>query len=301
MKLVSFNAKMEESYGVVKEAGESIWNLAGLERSFDGEEVLPTLLLHLIQEEQKYSKRLKELVRFGESLEDQTSCIYLWKDVTLLPPIPKPAKNIMCVGKNYREHAIEMGSEADIPEHIMIFTKAPTSVTGSMTAIQSHESLTSQLDYEGELAVIIGKKGINISEEEAPEHIFGYTILNDITARDLQKKHKQFFLGKSLDTTCPIGPFIVTADEIKDPETLTIKTVVNGEVRQEAPISDMIFPIAKIISELSAGMTLEPGDIIATGTPSGVGKGFKPPRFLKSGDKIEISIDRIGTLANTIQ
>jgi 2-keto-4-pentenoate hydratase/2-oxohepta-3-ene-1,7-dioic acid hydratase in catechol pathway len=301
MKLVSFKAGKEERYGAVKEVGEAIWNLAALERRFDGKEVLPASLLQLIQEEETHMSRLKELVRFGESLEDTVSLVYPWRDVTLLPPIPRPVKNIMCVGKNYREHAIEMGSEADIPEHIMIFTKAPTSVTGSMTAIQSHNSLTSQLDYEGELAIIIGKKGINISEKEARHHIFGYTILNDITARDLQKKHKQFFLGKSLDTTCPIGPYIVTADEIENPESLTITTRVNGEVRQEAPVSDMIFPIGKIIAELSAGMTLEPGDIIATGTPSGVGKGFTPPRFLKSGDKVEISIDRIGTLTNTIQ
>ncbi|MGM0846816.1 MAG: fumarylacetoacetate hydrolase family protein [Bacillota bacterium] len=301
MKLISFKAETKECYGIVKESGKSIWNLVELERKFDGNEVLPSLLLHVIQGEGKYRKRLQELIEFGESLEDKTSVIYLWEDVTLLPPIPKPVKNIMCVGKNYREHAIEMGSEADIPEHIMIFTKAPTSVTSTMAVVHSHASLTSQLDYEGELAVIIGKKGINISEEEANHHIFGYTILNDITARDLQKQHKQFFLGKSLDTTCPIGPYIVTADEIADPKSLSIKTIVNGEVRQSAPVSDMIFPIERIIAELSAGMTLEPGDIIATGTPSGVGKGFTPPRFLKSGDTIEISINKLGTLINTVQ
>ncbi|WP_409253393.1 fumarylacetoacetate hydrolase family protein [Bacillus sp. SCS-153A] len=301
MKLLSFKINEEEKYGVVKESGKTIWNVTELEKEYDHKNLLPGSLLHVIQGGQRVCKRLEELIHFGGSQEDPSHFLYDWKDISLLAPITKPAKNIMCVGKNYREHAIEMGSEADIPEHIMIFTKAPTSVTGSSSVIHSHSNLTSQLDYEGELAVIIGKQGINISEEEALDHVFGYTILNDITARDLQKKHKQFFLGKSLDTTCPIGPYIVTADEIPAPESLSIKTIVNGEVRQEGSVSDMIFPIGKIIAELSAGMTLEPGDIIATGTPSGVGKGFQPPRFLKSGDKIEITIDKIGTLINTIQ
>jgi 2-keto-4-pentenoate hydratase/2-oxohepta-3-ene-1,7-dioic acid hydratase in catechol pathway len=301
MKLLSFKINEDERFGAVKEPGKTVWDLPELEKEYDGQNHLPVSLLRVIQGEQGALKRLKELIYFGSSLEDPSRFLLDWEDITLLSPIIKPEKNIMCVGKNYREHAIEMGSEADIPEHIMIFTKAPTSVTGSSAMIKPHSALTSQLDYEGELAVVIGKKGIDIAEEEALDYIFGYTILNDITARDLQKKHKQFFLGKSLDTTCPIGPYIVTADEIQEPEALTIKTVVNGEVRQKAPVSDMIFPLRKIISELSAGMTLEPGDIIATGTPSGVGKGFTPPRFLKSGDKIEISINHIGTLINSIE
>jgi 2-keto-4-pentenoate hydratase/2-oxohepta-3-ene-1,7-dioic acid hydratase in catechol pathway len=301
MKFLSFKVNEEEKFGVVRDIGQTIWNLSKLEKEYDGKYELPESLLHMVQGEEDFFRRLKDLLQFGNSLEDPSPFLYDSTDVTLLPPITKPGKNIMCVGKNYREHAIEMGSEADIPEHIMIFTKASTSVTGSLSVIKSHPSLTSQLDYEGELAVVIGKKGIDISEEEAHDYIFGYTILNDITARDLQKKHKQFFLGKSLDTTCPMGPYIVTSDEIQDPESLTIKTVVNGEVRQKAPVSDMIFPIGKIISELSAGMTLEPGDIIATGTPSGVGKGFNPPQFLKAGDRVEITIDKIGTLINTIE
>ncbi|RIW35305.1 FAA hydrolase family protein [Bacillus salacetis] len=300
MKLASFKINEEERFGAVKETGKTMWNLAALEQDYDGMNILPGSLLRVIQGGQGAMSRLTELIHFGNAHEDPARFLYDWKDIALLSPITKPEKNIMCVGKNYREHAIEMGSEADIPEHIMIFTKAPTSVTGSSAVIDSHSALTSQLDYEGELAVIIGKKGINIPEEEALAYVFGYTILNDITARDLQKKHKQFFLGKSLDTTCPIGPCIVTADEIQNPEALTITTSVNGEVRQEAPVSDMIFSIERIIAELSAGMTLEPGDIIATGTPSGVGKGFKPPRFLKAGDSIEISIDSIGRLINTI-
>ncbi|MFJ8247135.1 fumarylacetoacetate hydrolase family protein [Peribacillus asahii] len=220
--------------------------------------------------------------------------------VELLAPIPRPRKNIFCVGKNYREHVIEMGSKDDIPEHVMVFTKAPTTVIASGAPILSHQEVTEQLDYEGELAVIIGKEGKAITKEEALDYIFGYTILNDVTARDLQSRHKQFFIGKSLDTTCPLGPCIVHKSVITDPNALQIETKVNGEVRQSSEKEKMIFSISEIISVLSQGMTLEPGDIIATGTPSGVGKGFNPPRFLKVGDEIEITIDQIGVLKNTV-
>ncbi|USK86936.1 fumarylacetoacetate hydrolase family protein [Peribacillus asahii] len=220
--------------------------------------------------------------------------------VELLAPIPRPRKNIFCVGKNYREHVIEMGSKDDIPEHVMVFTKVPTTVIASGAPILSHQEVTEQLDYEGELAVIIGKEGKAITKEEALDYIFGYTILNDVTARDLQSRHKQFFIGKSLDTTCPLGPCIVHKSVITDPSALQIETKVNGEVRQSSEKEKMIFSISEIISVLSQGMTLEPGDIIATGTPSGVGKGFNPPRFLRAGDEIEITIDQIGVLKNTV-
>jgi 2-keto-4-pentenoate hydratase/2-oxohepta-3-ene-1,7-dioic acid hydratase in catechol pathway len=207
---------------------------------------------------------------------------------------------VICIGKNYRDHAVEMGSEADIPEHPMVFTKAPTSVTGHGETVKSHLDATEQLDYEGELAVIISKSGSHISKENALDHIFGYTIVNDITARDLQKKHKQFFIGKSLDTTCPMGPVIVHKSAVSDPQSLKVETRVNGELRQSGSTGDMIFPIAELIETLSKGMTLEAGDIIATGTPAGVGKGFQPPKFLKPGDRVDITIEPIGTLSNQI-
>jgi 2-keto-4-pentenoate hydratase/2-oxohepta-3-ene-1,7-dioic acid hydratase in catechol pathway len=225
---------------------------------------------------------------------------YGMDEVILLSPIPRPHKNIFCVGKNYRDHAIEMGSEADIPEHIMVFSKAPTTVLGHNAGIPLHAAVTSELDYEGELAVVIGKTGMGISKEEAMDHVFGYTIINDITARDLQQKHKQFLIGKSLDGTCPMGPYIVHHSEITDPHKLAIETKVNGEVRQNGNTSDFIFDIPTMIYELSKGMTLEAGDIIATGTPAGVGKGLKPPLYLKEGDTVEISIEGIGTLRNEI-
>lgn len=182
----------------------------------------------------------------------------------------------------------------------MVFTKSPVTVTGHGDAVNSHEEVTSQLDYEGELAVVIGKSGTRISKEEAYDHIFGYTIVNDITARDLQKRHKQFFIGKSLDTTCPMGPVLVHKSLIPDPERLKVETRVNGELRQSGSASDMIFSVAELIETLSMGMTLEAGDIIATGTPSGVGKGFTPPKFLRRGDQIDITIEPIGTLSNQI-
>ncbi|WP_019153296.1 fumarylacetoacetate hydrolase family protein [Robertmurraya massiliosenegalensis] len=238
------------------------------------------------------------MVRFQESTDEQFINI---EEVSLLAPIPRPKKNIFCVGKNYEEHAIEMGSKDDIPEHIMVFTKAPTTVIGPNESVLPHEDITSQLDYEGELAVVIGKKGRKIKKEDALNYVFGYTIVNDVTARDLQAKHKQFFIGKSLDTSCPMGPWIVHSSAIDNPNQLSIETRINDEVRQKSNTENFIFPIEEIISVLSQGLTLEPGDIIATGTPSGVGKGFKPPRFLKAGDKMEVTVEKIGTLVNQIQ
>lgn len=221
--------------------------------------------------------------------------------VKLAAPIPRPRKNIFCVGKNYAAHAIELGSEADIPKAPIFFSKTPTTVIGPDEKIPRHEKVTNALDYEGELAVIIGKTGSAISEEEAFDYVFGYTILNDVTARDLQEKHIQYLLGKSLDGTCPMGPYIVHKSQIANPHELTIETKVNGEVRQNASTKQMIFNIPTLISILSQGMTLEAGDIIATGTPAGVGMGFQPPKYLQPGDKVEISIEGIGTLTNTIE
>lgn len=227
-------------------------------------------------------------------------------DVTLLAPIPRPRRNIMCVGKNYREHAREFarsGYEAgavagkDVDDYPALFSKAPTSVVGPGDPIELHAGITQKVDYEAELALVIGTGGRGISRENAYDHIWGYTIVNDVTARDLQKNHKQWFLGKSLDTFAPMGPFIVTADEV-DPEDLTVQCHVNGELRQDANTKDLIFDIPSLIETLSAGITLEPGDIIATGTPAGVGIGLNPPTFLKSGDEIAVTISGIGTLTN---
>ncbi len=217
--------------------------------------------------------------------------------IRFLSPIPRPARNVFCVGRNYAEHAKERG--ADVPTVPVFFTKPSTAVTGHDAPV-THWPLTQNLDYEVELAVVIGRRGRDISRAKAYEHVFGYTILNDITARDIQKKHTQWFKGKGLDSFAPMGPWIVHRSAVKDPHGLRITLRVNGEIRQAATTADMIFRIDELIEVLSAGMTLEPGDILATGTPSGVAAGFDPPRWLKVGDVIEAEVEGIGVLRNRI-
>ena len=290
MKFVSFRWKEEKRFGILLEEEKVVIDLF---QYYQDREVGLTTLISLIQSEAEVN--LNELKEISESYYLPTH------DVVFEAPIPRPAKNVFCVGKNYRDHAIEMGSEKDVPDHPMIFTKAPTAVSASGQVLTFPKDVAEALDYEGELAIVIGKQGTAISREEAMDYVFGYTIVNDITARDLQKKHGQFFLGKSLDGSCPIGPAILHASEVTDPHDLTLKTYVNGEVRQNGKTSDLIFDIPELIHVLSKGMTLEPGDIIATGTPSGVGKGFKPPKFLNDGDIVEVCVEGIGALKNEIR
>lgn len=225
--------------------------------------------------------------------------------VRLLAPIPRPPRNVMCLGWNYAEHAAESAatkglSIKELPEFPIIFTKATTSVTGPFADIPYDTAVSTHIDWEAELAVIIGPPGKNISRNQAMRHVYGYTVLNDLSARDLQRNHKQFFKGKSLDGHCPIGPWIVTADEIPDPQNLTIASRVNGVTKQESSTSHMIFDIPGIIAQLSRGMTLLPGDIIATGTPSGVGFARTPPEYLKPGDIVECEVGGIGLIRNQI-
>jgi 2-keto-4-pentenoate hydratase/2-oxohepta-3-ene-1,7-dioic acid hydratase in catechol pathway len=225
--------------------------------------------------------------------------------VKLLAPIPHLRKNAFCVGRNYLEHVAEgaraMGGEVRLPVVPQFFTKAPTTVNAPGAPVRLDPGLTALLDYEVELAVVIGKAGRDIPKARAYEHVFGYTIANDVTARDLQRRHEQWFKGKSLDTTLPLGPWIVDAAEVGDPTTLELSLTVNGEERQRAKASMMIFDIPAIIESLSGGLTLEPGDVIATGTPSGVGFAMDPPQGLKDGDIVVASIDRIGELVSPIK
>lgn len=224
-------------------------------------------------------------------------------------PIPRPARNIMCVGKNYHEHAKEFtksgfdssaSSVADaIPTAPIIFTKVPECVIANGADIRYPAGVSDSLDYEAELGVVIGRGGRAIPKAQAYSHVCGYTIINDVTARDLQGKHKQWFLAKSLDTFCPMGPWLVTADEV-DPANLAVKCWVNDELRQNANTRDLIFDIPTLIETISAGITLRPGDVIATGTPAGVGIGFTPPRFLQRGDRVTIEIEGLGRLSNSV-
>ena len=261
---------------------------------------LPETMQEIIEGGEEIISCIKEVEKWAESESVEESFWLDKEQVIWKAPIPRPLKNIFCVGKNYADHAIEMGSIADIPNDVMLFTKTPTTVIGHNAVIPSHADITEQMDYEGELAVVIGKKGKAIKKEQANEYIFGYTIINDVTARDIQARHKQFFLGKSLDGTCPMGPYIVHKSQISEPVELQVKTVVIGELRQDGNTKQFIFSIPEIIEVISKGMTLEPGDIIATGTPAGVGKGFNPSKFLRAGDVIEITIEQIGTLCNKI-
>ncbi len=225
-------------------------------------------------------------------------------EVQLAAPIPRPKKNIVGLGWNYSEHASETaqirGREPSAPEYPVFFTKAPTTANGPYSDIIIDPAVSVEVDWEAELAVIIGKTGKNIREEDALDYVFGYTVLNDLTARDLQSRHKQFFKGKSIDGYCPMGPWVVTADEIPDPQQLHLCLRVNGVTKQDSHTSMMIFSVRQIIASLSLGMTLEPGDIIATGTPGGVGFARKPPEYLKGGDVVETEIERIGTLRNRV-
>lgn len=252
---------------------------------------------------------VEALTRVREAVDGADDRDWLAEDaVTLLAPIPRPAKNILCVGKNYHAHAAEFQGSGfdkssggtDVPDRPIIFTKPATSVIGPGEAVPSGLDPTHTTDYEGELAVVIGKGGRGIKAADAYDHVFGYTIINDVTAREVQRRHAQWFLGKSLDGFCPMGPAIVTADEVGDVTALRLTTKVNGELRQDAQVSQLIFDIPTLIETLSLGMTLEPGDIISTGTPEGVGIGFKPPKYLAPGDVVRIEIDRIGVLENPI-
>lgn len=301
MRFVTVQQNNENFVGVVDAENTKVLLLNQTEEARTGNKVFPSTMQECIALGDTFINQVRSLLDWVETT-GQAEAYYLpIEEVTLLAPIPRPNKNIFCVGKNYVEHALELGSADDIPEHVMVFTKAPTTVTGPGAAVLNHKSVTNQLDYEGELAVIIGKKGRGIQKDEALHYVFGYTIINDVTARDLQSKHKQFFIGKSLDTTCPMGPWIVHKSLVEDPNRLHIETRVNGEVRQSSNTDKFIFPVEEIIAVLSAGMTLEPGDIIATGTPAGVGKGFNPPKFLMPGDQVEIYVENIGTLKNTIE
>ena len=228
-------------------------------------------------------------------------------DVRLLAPIPEPRRDVFCIGKNYYAHAAEFYSSGfdssakeEVPSHPVVFTKATTSVCGPGDVVLGSLDPTASVDYEGELGVVIGTRCFGASKDQAMDHVFGYVIINDVTSRELQKQHNQWVIGKGIDSFCPMGPWILTADEVADVTALELVTEINGEERQRAHLSDLIFDIPTLIETMSRTMTLLPGDIIATGTPVGVGIGFKPPRYLQAGDRMRVSITGLGVLENTI-
>lgn len=250
---------------------------------------------------------LVEMQARGESLPQLGAALAL-AEVQIVAPLPRPRRNIFCVGKNYFAHAKEFAgsgfdssakSGGDIPADPIIFTKVPESVVGPGVAVEM-PAVSTAIDYEAELAVIIGRGGKGIAATDAMAHVWGYTIVNDITARDWQSRHQQWHMGKSFDTFCPMGPWLVSADELDGTKTV-VRCYVNGEERQNASTADLIFDIPKLIETLSAGITLYPGDVIATGTPVGVGIGFKPPKYLQAGDVVRVEIDGIGVLENPVK
>ena len=228
-------------------------------------------------------------------------------EIRLMAPIPDPRRDIFCVGKNYYAHAAEFhksgfdsSAKEQVPSAPVIFTKATTSVIGPGDTVRATIDPTATVDYEGELAVVIGKRAFGVSKAQAMDHVFGYVIVNDVTSRELQKRHNQWVIGKGCDTFCPMGPWIATADEVGDPTALELTTHINGVLRQQATISDLIFDIPTLIETLSQTITLLPGDIIATGTPVGVGIGFTPPIYLRSGDVMRVAITGLGVLENPV-
>ncbi|WP_432363954.1 fumarylacetoacetate hydrolase family protein [Sporosarcina sp. UB5] len=296
MKLLSFRFEGKTLFGPKVKKEEAVWDVTSIAKAF-GETDFPSTIIEGIAGGLEFVEKVRKLAEQARNSENPEQFKYAFTEIEWLSPIPRTPKNVLCVGKNYADHAAEMGSDAP-PEKVMIFTKSPTSIAADEQELPAYAELTDSLDYEGELAVVISKKGRNIPKQLAYDHVFGYTIANDITARDIQTAHKQFFLGKSLDGSCPIGPYIVTKDEIPNAHNLSIVTKVNGEVRQNGNTSDMIFKIDELIAEISKFVTLEPGDVILTGTPAGVGKGMNPPKFLKAGDTVKISVEGIGTLVN---
>lgn len=268
-----------------------------------GEALLPGTMLELIDGGPALWARAQEVWDYGRKLVDRLDPADLRRRgvarplarARLLAPLPRPRKNIFCMGRNYAEHAAERGAAP--PERPVFFTKPPTAVVGPGAPVV-HHAATQALDYEVELAVVVGRPGRDLTPEAALLHVFGYTIVNDVTARDLQKAHQQWFKGKALDTFCPMGPALVTVDEVPDPQALGIRLRVNGQIRQEATTGQMIFDVATLLTVLSLGMTLEPGDILATGTPSGVGAATGA--YLKPGDVMEAEIDSLGCLRNPV-
>ncbi|HHU53231.1 MAG TPA: fumarylacetoacetate hydrolase family protein [Clostridiaceae bacterium] len=306
MKFLSYLYQDKTDYGVMNTDNLlfsmfDVWEILNLNSNTKNDREVPQDLLSFIR---KYGNTLNTQIK--SALPDLTDKAISPDSVKLLAPIHYPLRNIFSVGKNYKDHALEVTqftneASAELPQHPIYFSKATNRLLADQEPIVVRKDLAQKLDYEVELAVIIGKTGCDIEPAQAADYIFGYAIGNDISARDLQNERKQWFRGKSLDNSLPLGPWIVSSDEITFPPHLNISAKINGELRQKSNTKEFIFDIPALLADLSRGLTLFPGDIILTGTPAGVGIAMNPPQFLKSGDLIEFEIEQIGKLTNTIK
>ena len=296
MRLVTYEIEHKSGLGVISRDGRWIYPLASLDMDYK-------TMQDLIENISDSEKQLLEYASGQDPYKIRGAAPI--DEVRLQAPIPYPRQDVICLGINYMAHAEEsarykkeeFGGERP---YAIYFSKRVNKATAPGEGIPSHKNIVNDLDYEAELAVIIGKRAANVPAEEVREHIFGYTIINDVSARTLQTQHKQWYFGKSLDGFLPMGPCISTVDELAYPPHVQVQSRVNGELRQDSNTELLIFDIDHIVSELSQGMTLQPGTIIATGTPAGVGMGFNPPKFLKPGDVVECTIEGIGTIANQV-
>jgi 2-keto-4-pentenoate hydratase/2-oxohepta-3-ene-1,7-dioic acid hydratase in catechol pathway len=296
MKFVTFGAKNAPRLGAL-DATRGVLDLKKANRNLPGD------MLALIEGGPAAMKAVRKA--FDAAVKSKKAGAWIpLKRVKLLAPFPVPRKNVFCVGRNYRLHILEgaraRGVEPSFPKVPEFFSKPRTAVVGHEAGVLRHAGHTQKLDYEVEFAVVIGKTVTNLTPENAMKAIFGYTIVNDVTARDAQTAHGQWFKGKSFDTFCPIGPVVVTADEFGNPSGHRITLRVNGETRQDSNTSDLLFDVPAILTHLSASLTLEPGDVIATGTPSGVALGMDPQKWLNVGDVVEAEVEGIGILRNRI-
>ncbi len=290
MKFVTFESAGEQRVGAM--AGDGLVDLTGLVGDMQG----------LIEQHAAQLPAIQAALAGGHAAIDPGT-------VKMLAPLPSPRRNLFCVGKNYVAHAKEFGQSGfdssaaggqDVPDQPIVFTKPPSSVSGPGATIPRELDPHDSVDYEGELAVVIGRGGRVTEQDDPMDFVFGYTIVNDVTSRELQRRHKQWLLGKGIDGFCPMGPAIVTRDELPDLAQTTIKTWVNGELRQSATLDQLIFSVPRLIADIGRSITLQPGDVIATGTPEGVGIGFQPPRYLRRGDVVRVEIAGIGALENPV-
>ncbi|CRI09719.1 Fumarylacetoacetate hydrolase family protein [Staphylococcus argenteus] len=298
MKFLSFKYNDRTSYGVKVKREDAVWDLTLVFADFAEGDFHPKTLLAGLQQNHTldFQEQVRKAVVAAEGSGRAEDYKISFNDIEFLPPVTPP-NNVIAFGRNYKDHANELNHEV---ERLYVFTKAASSLTGDNATIPNHKDITDQLDYEGELGIVIGKSGEKIPKALALDYVYGYTIINDITDRKAQNEQDQAFLSKSLTGGCPMGPYIVTKDELPLPENVNIVTKVNNEIRQDGNTSEMILKIDELIEEISKYVALHPGDIIATGTPAGVGAGMQPPKFLQPGDEVKVTIDNIGTLTTYI-